>query len=159
MSKLNPRALEITRREETGPDAAAIRAKNEAMVARIRPYSWQPGQSGNPAGRPKDVAREIARKVFINNDEAIYRGMAEKAAKGDAYAFKELAERAFGKLRESVAISHQDDTSDADLGARIAALERDLGLARAIDEAGRAGIAKAGTDAASEPKKTDDVLP
>lgn len=48
---------------------------------------------------------------------------------------------------------------DADLNRRIADLERDLGYARAIDEAGRIGLAQAGAvETHGEPKDTP-VLP
>lgn len=57
---------------------------------------------------------------------------------GNAYAFKELAERAYGKLKEVAEVTHiHQDMSDADLNKRIADLERDLGLTSAIDDAGK----------------------
>ena len=66
-------------------------------VQNLRP--WPKGVSGNPAGRPKnDISVEIARAVFENNAEAIYRGLARRLAKGDARVFKVLAERAYGKV-------------------------------------------------------------
>lgn len=47
---------------------------------------------------------------------------------------------------------------DSNLTDRIAELERDLGLARAIDEAGRIGIAAAGASKTNGKAKTSDVL-
>jgi hypothetical protein len=46
------------------------------------------------------------------------------------YAFKELADRAFGKMKEIHAheISPYRDMSNEDLNARIAELERELGV-------------------------------
>lgn len=100
-------------------------------VSRIAAWKWQPGQSGNPSGRPKhDLAAEIARAVFENNAEALYKAYTKAALKGNAYAFKELADRAFGKLKErhEVEIGPYKDLSDEELQKRIADLERKLGV-------------------------------
>lgn len=48
---------------------------------------------------------------------------------------------------------------DPNLNERIAELERDLGLAKAIDDAGRIGIAKAGASKKNGAAKVADVLP
>ena len=48
------------------------------------------------------MASEIAQAIFLNNPELIYRAYLKAVAKGNAYAFKELADRAFGKLKERV---------------------------------------------------------
>ena len=62
---------------------------------------WPKGVSGNPKGRPKcDISTELASAVFENNAEAIYRAMARRLIKGDVRAFKLLAERAYGKVKE-----------------------------------------------------------
>jgi hypothetical protein len=54
-------------------------------------------------GRPKcDISAEIARAIFENNAEAIYGAMARRLIKGDVRAFKILAERAYGKVKEHV---------------------------------------------------------
>ena len=52
-------------------------------------------------------------------------------------------------------IHHVDDS---DLATRVSELERDLGLARAIDEAGRVGIAQAGNGKASVETEDSNVL-
>jgi Family of unknown function (DUF5681) len=62
------------------------------------PYRWKPGQSGNPDGRPKnDLAREIARGVFEDDPELIRQAFRNALRKGNAYVFKELADRAYGR--------------------------------------------------------------
>ncbi len=73
-----------------------------ASIQAIRPYCFKPGQSGNPGGKPKDSAKEIARQAFENNEDAIYNAMTGALLKGNAYAFTQLADRAYGKLKEKV---------------------------------------------------------
>lgn len=64
---------------------------------------WQPGQSGNPGGRPKrDMAGEIARAIFESNADTIERVFARALKRGDVKAFIALAERAYGKPRQEV---------------------------------------------------------
>lgn len=127
-------------------------------LANLKPFPK--GVSGNPGGKPKrDVAREIAQAIFENNVEGAYESLGKALLKGNAYVFKELAERAYGKLKEVHEVTHvHEQVEDADLNERIAALERDLGLARTIDEAGRAGIAQAGTSSTNGKAKDTPVL-
>ena len=64
---------------------------------------WPKSVSGNPKGRSKcDISAEIARAVFENNPEAIYTAMVRRLIKGDVRAFKILAERGYGKVKEHV---------------------------------------------------------
>ena len=82
----------------------------QAKTARIAPYQWQPGQSGNPKGaRKSDVARRIAKQIFENNEEEAYVALAKALLKGNAYVFKELAERAYGKLTEHHVLTDPDE--------------------------------------------------
>ena len=66
--------------------------------------------------------------MFENNAEALYKAYCKIALKGNAYAFKELADRAFGKLRETRTIDHApfQDVSTPDLEAKIAKLEAEF---------------------------------
>jgi hypothetical protein len=101
-----------------------------ARIARLAPFRWQPGKSANPGGRPKrDLAAEIARAVFEQNAEALYKAYTKAALKGNAYAFKELADRAYGKMKESIQheISQYREASEQEIHTRIAELEHKLG--------------------------------
>lgn len=120
----------------------------------------KPGEIRNPGGRPKrDIAADIARAVFETSEPEAIAAFRAALLKGNAYTFKELAERAFGKLQEKKEVTHvYQEVPDADLSKRIADLERDLGYARAIDEAGRIGIAQAGTGAADRKPEDSPVL-
>jgi hypothetical protein len=114
----------------------------------LNPTKWKPGQSGNPSGMIKnDVARQIAKAVFENNREKLYKAYAKAALKGNAYAFQQLADRAYGKLKERVEyeVSEYREVSEKALIERISDLERELGLTAAIDEAGGTPSLKAGT--------------
>lgn len=142
-------------------DAHGSLESSEGKYAHLAPFQFKPGQSGNPGGRQKnDTAADIARAIFRNNPEAVYKALGKALLKGNAYAFTQLADRAFGKLKESVEVTHpESEIPDADVNKRIADLERELGLARAIDEAGRAGIAQAGASKTNGKAKDTDLLP
>lgn len=64
---------------------------------------WKPGKSANPGGRPKtDVAAVIARAILENNQEAAYKALGDALLKGNAYVFKELAERGYGRVAQEI---------------------------------------------------------
>ena len=116
-------------RENTEPVTQKRRRGDESYKARIAPWKWKPGVSANPGGRPKhDLASEIAKAVFENNAEALYKAFCKAALKGNAYAFNELADRAYGKLKESRVIEHApfQGISTPDLEAQIEQLEAKL---------------------------------
>ena len=143
-------------REPKSPEAkAAARARSNA-AGKANLIIWKPGQSGNPSGRPKnDVAKEIAKAVFENNREALYKAFAKAALKGNAYALQQLADRAYGKLKEThaVEVGPLQDMSAEGINERIAQLERELGLAKQIDEAGRTITVEEPAKALSGPKE------
>jgi hypothetical protein len=147
-----------------GADASAKeskRGRHPKSLANLKAHAWPKGVSGNPGGKPKqDWGAILARAVIEGNLDAAYAGLSHQLNKGNAYTFKELCERGYGKLKETHQVTHvHEETADADLAERITSLERDLGLARTIDEAGRAGIAAAGTSKANGKAKDSPVLP
>ena len=115
-------------RENTQP---VTQKRKRGDASRIAAWRWQPGKSANPGGRPKhDLAAEIARAAFENNADALYKAFSKTLLKGNAYAYKELADRAYGRQKEKVEVdvSQYRDLSDEELQARIAELERQLGI-------------------------------
>ena len=73
--------------------------------------------------------------------DAAFAGFTKQLAKGNAYAFTQLAERGYGKLVQKQELTGKDgrpleitEMSDANLAKRMAELERELGLTRRIDE-------------------------
>jgi hypothetical protein len=97
----------------------------------LKPYWFQPGQSGNPGGRPKvDLAAEIARALFEQDGEAIFEAFRKVLRKGSPYAFQVLSDRAFGKLKEVHQVEHSRYTgmSDEDIQKRIEELQIKLGF-------------------------------
>ena len=77
--------------------------------ANLKLHAYVKGQSGNPGGKPKhDVPAGIARAIFEQNEEAVYKAMAKSLLSGSAYVFKELSERGYGKLKETIEHSGDD---------------------------------------------------
>ena len=76
-------------------------------------------QSGKPGGRPKeDIVSEIAKRVFEENADAIYRAMLKALLKGDPEVFAVLADRAYGKLTQKVEIPGIENLPEALAEAR-----------------------------------------
>jgi hypothetical protein len=122
-------------------ETKSLKTESASKKRKVHPNSlknlapYPKGVSGNPGGKPKyDVAAEIARAVIEGNKEAAYKGLATALCKGNAYVFKELAERGYGKLKESREVTHiHQDLSDKELDEQIASIIAKLGLAAQID--------------------------
>ena len=82
----------------------SFRTVEKTVAGRIENLKpWPRGVSGNPAGRPRhDLSAEIARAVFEQNPDLIYRAMLRALKKGNAKTFAILADRAYGKVTTSV---------------------------------------------------------
>ena len=91
--------------------------KKRGPIENLKP--WKPGHSGNPDGRPKrDLESEVARAVFEENADAIYRAMLKALLKGDPKMFAVLADRAYGKLTQKVEIPGIENLPEALAEAR-----------------------------------------
>jgi hypothetical protein len=128
-------------------NTCVITAENsgETVAGRIQNLRpWPKGISGDPAGRPKNISVEIARAVFENNREAVYRAMTRALCKGDARVFKVLADRAYGKVKECIEPLNANEAvlveqflarhralqslSDEELKEQIRQLQQELGI-------------------------------
>ena len=74
------------------------RTVNPKSLANLKPF--EPGVSGNPAGRPKDVYAELVQEVFAENRDAIKKAIRKKLVQGSLGAFGEFGDRGFGKLAQ-----------------------------------------------------------
>lgn len=84
-------------------------ARNPRSLANLV-APWKKGESGNPSGKPGfDVAAFIARKVVESNKEEIYKGLAKQLMQGNAYAFSVVADRGYGKLKEKLELSADEE--------------------------------------------------
>lgn len=69
---------------------------------------WTSETRPKSPGRPTDYAASLSRKVIEQNEEQIYRGLAAKAIGGDAYAFSVLADRGYGKVKQTMGVEGPD---------------------------------------------------
>lgn len=89
---------------------------------------WKPGQSGNPSGKPKDLAGQIARFVFSVGlkDKSAAMKLWRKAL-SNPKMFQVLSDRAFGKLKIPVEADMKfAGVSDEELTAKLDALMEQL---------------------------------
>ncbi len=69
---------------------------------------FKPGQSGNPAGRPKGSGKKLftdALRAALEDPKKIQEligAILEKALKGDIYAIREIVDRLEGKAEQSI---------------------------------------------------------
>lgn len=78
---------------------------------------WQPGQSGNPAGKPKGsknrstVIRELLAQPGLdgrNNEYIMMQALLDKAQTGDVPAVKEIQDTMYGKMPDKVLTAETD---------------------------------------------------
>jgi Family of unknown function (DUF5681) len=94
-------------------------AKNSAKPRRgnpdrTKPYRFQPGQSGNPGGRPRKYITEVYEQLALEPvptkggktyAELLALAQFKKALKGNTMAAKEVTDRLEGKAREAVELT------------------------------------------------------
>ena len=78
---------------------------------------WKPGQSGNPAGKPKGTRNratiysywlEQINKDGVTEADSIVVAMIEKAKQGDVAAAKEAMDSGFGKIADKQELTGAD---------------------------------------------------
>jgi hypothetical protein len=64
---------------------------------------WLPGQSANPAGKPRGIAdlRTVARNLLESRQEELVQALIDKAAAGDTAALKLALERVYVAPRQA----------------------------------------------------------
>jgi hypothetical protein len=90
-------------REYTGRD-------DKGRFAAGNPNGFQPGQSGNPAGRPKSITLSEAIRLQLAQQygedrtyaEEIARVLCVAAVKGNVNAAREIADRTEGKPKQAI---------------------------------------------------------
>lgn len=115
--------VEQSEKEKSTSRQQLLRLKR---IEQVKPFRFKPGQSGNPGGKPKiDLSAEIARQIFQQNPNAIGKALTKAAMKGDAFVFKVLAERAFGKMTEQLEVkATYQSMSDDELRTRLEQLRQ-----------------------------------
>lgn len=119
--------------------------------------AWTPGQTGNPAGRPKDskiwqdaIKRALTRKgrglIDMQAIDQVADALIDVAIMGDIAAIKELGDRLDGKATNFVVVENRtafDEMSldelgrrDKEIAQRIERLQAVLGQRSGAPEAG-----------------------
>lgn len=86
---------------------------------------WTPETRPQSPGRPKDTAGEISRAAFENNREEIYKAITEKLLNGDAYAFSVHADRGYGKLKQGIIHTGDEDGGPIRASLKVEFVEPD----------------------------------
>ncbi len=95
----------------------------DARAAKVSAYRWKPGQSGNPAGKPKGtVSLAYALQRLLKKEpeklEAVARTLVDAAIAGDVAAARLLFERLDGNKPTGFFSVHVDQ-SDRRVGIAI----------------------------------------
>ena len=108
---------------KTGPPENRRKTGKNNPVPASASTQFQPGQSGNPGGRPRTAPLSAACRELLNapvpNDpqartyaQVIAAKLAKKAMRGDVESARELANRAEGKARQSLEIGPENPAFD-----------------------------------------------
>jgi hypothetical protein len=86
------------------------------------PHLWKPGQSGNPAGKPKgarhfstlirDAITKVAEDTGTRDDEEIVKALVRKAKEGDLKAVDMVLDRVDGKAEQTINLDAEVTMND-----------------------------------------------
>ncbi len=128
-----------TKKKPTKKTRTAKQSGNTAKKPRGKPfepghkYAWKPGQSGNPAGRPKvrtlsEELRARLQEQYRGRDDRTYgrmvaEALVDRAINGDVMAIREVFDRVEGKPRQALNLVIEEKQR-AIFHASIAALKQ-----------------------------------
>jgi Family of unknown function (DUF5681) len=120
------RRRERRKNEEEGKSGNSWKTSNSKIVEAGKTTRFQPGQSGNPSGRPKDLVTRELRELMLRQcyldkkrrswGEVIAEAIGRKARNGDVRAFEAIADRTDGKPAQAVSVS-ADFSGDVTVGS------------------------------------------
>jgi len=100
--------------EKTAPKVDKRKSPPPEQLERLKQHAFQPGFSGNPNGRPKEIMGNAYRRALLRkipNDaegrifaDAIAQKMINLGLKGDVKAIAEVTDRIDGKPQQAVTL-------------------------------------------------------
>ncbi len=74
----------------------------QPSISQLKPFEWQPGQSGNPHGRPPSSVTTILKRTDELTNEQIAKKLIELALAGDLPALIHYIDRTDGKVADKL---------------------------------------------------------
>ncbi len=95
----------------TSSDDTLIVEPETTGTRRVIGRPFEPGQSGNPAGRPRkgESAQDKLRKQTDRRADKIIDGVLSQAERGNVRAFVSIWDRVYGVPKQSLVIERADD--------------------------------------------------
>jgi len=116
--------------KQSGNSAGRVRGK---PFEKGHKHAWKPGQSGNPAGRPKarllsEHLRDRLKEQFPGRSEATYgrmvaEALVDRAINGDVMAIREVFDRTEGKPKQTIDVNVEERKREMVEDAIVAMIE------------------------------------